>query len=91
MLQERLDNRPPSIAITFPDGITDYLILSYFYAEENRPKDCYFSDNLEHDSGACVAMTGCIGTYDVELTIMSDHATESGMYKWTKDGKAEEI
>ena len=36
-------------------------------------------------------MTGCIGSEDVEFTIMSDHATDSGLYKWSKDGSVELI
>ena len=38
---------------------------------------------------ACVAMTGCIGKEDVEFTILSTHATNSPMFKWTKEGKVE--
>ena len=91
MLQERLDNGAPSIAITFPDGHTDNLILGHFYAEEDRPRGCHFSGHLEHDSEACVGMTGCIGSDDVEFTIISDHASGSGMYKWKKDGNVEHI
>ena len=40
---------------------------------------------------ACVAMTGCIGKEDVELTIFSTHATNSPMFKWTKEGKVEVV
>ena len=37
LLQERLDNSPPRVSITFPDGHTDNLILRHFYAEEIHP------------------------------------------------------
>ena len=50
---------------------------------------CHFSGHLEKDSEACVGMTGCIGSEDVEFTILSDHATCSGLYKWSKDGNVE--
>ena len=40
---------------------------------------------------ACVAMTGCIGEEDVEFTILSTHATNSPMFKWTKEGKVEVV
>ena len=40
---------------------------------------------------ACVAMTGCIGKEDVEFTILSTHATNSPMFKWTKEGKVEVV
>ena len=40
---------------------------------------------------ACVAMTGCIGEEDVEFTILSTHAKNSPMFKWTKEGKVEVV
>merc|ERR1711910_177418 len=89
LLQGRSDNGSPSVSITFPDGHTDNLILSHFYDEENRPEGCHFSGHLEKDSEACVGMTGCIGSEDVEFTILSNHATGSGLYKWSKDGNVE--
>merc|ERR1712018_68304 len=89
LLQGRSDNGSPSVSITFPDGHTDNLILSHFYDEENRPEGCHFSGHLEKDSEACVGMTGCIGSEDVEFSILSDHATGSGLYKWSKDGNVE--
>ena len=36
-------------------------------------------------------MTGCIGEEDVEFTILSTHATNSPMFKWTKEGKVEVV
>ena len=36
-------------------------------------------------------MTGCIGSEDIEFTIMSEHTSDSGLYKWTKDGNIENI
>ena len=36
-------------------------------------------------------MTGCIKSEDVEFTILSNHASESNMYRWKKDGTVENI
>ena len=90
-----MDNGTPSVAITFPDGYTDTLVLNhYYYSDEediNVQAGCHFLGHLANDHDACVAMTGCIGQEDVELTIMSEHASDSGLYKWNKDGTIEII
>ena len=36
-------------------------------------------------------MTGCIGSEDVEFTILSEHAPETGLFKWKIDGNVEVI
>ena len=54
-------------------------------------ESCHFIGHLENEREACVAMTGCIGSEDIEFTIMSEHATESPMFKWSKQGNAEVI
>ena len=82
---------PPKISITFPDGYTDNLILDHFYPEEDKIEGCQFIGHLEKEQEACVAMSGCIGSEDVQFTIMSDHVTESSLLKWKKDGSVEHI
>ena len=63
----------------------DRLVTYYLF------EGCYYSGHLERDTEACVGMTGCIGSEDVEFTILSDHATDSGSYKWSKNGSVELI
>ena len=36
-------------------------------------------------------MTGCIGSEDVEFTLMSEHAPETSLFKWKIDGDVEVI
>ena len=99
MLEDRLANAPPpgarsyppKISITFPDGYTDNLILDHFYPEEDKIEGCQFIGHLEKEQEACVAMSGCIGSEDVQFTIMSEHVTESSLLKWKKDGSVEHI
>ena len=38
-----------------------------------------------------MAVTGCFGSEDVELTILSKYAPESGMFKWNLDGTVENL
>ena len=65
----------------------------YFFEEDRiaQVEYCNYIGHLENDPEACVAMTGCIGSEDVEFTILSEHVTESPMLKWTKDGIVETI
>ena len=84
LIQERLDNGIPSIAITFSDGYSDLLVLNHFYDRDNRPEGCHFMGHLENEPNSCMGMTGCIG-------IMSEHATGSGSYTWNKDGTVDNL
>ena len=34
-------------------------------------------------------MTGCVGSEDLDLTILSTHSGDSAMFKWTKEGNVE--
>ena len=92
--EKKTSNGAPSISITFPDGQKDTLLLSKFYGNEEERKAgverCHYNGHLEKEPEACVAMTGCVGTDDVEFTIFSSHS-ESNIFKWTKDGNVEVI
>ena len=47
---------------------------------------CNYVGHLAIEKDACVAMTGCFGSDDIELTIMSSHAVGSTGFLWTKEG-----
>merc|ERR1712172_96759 len=93
LVEERSSNGSPSIVVTFPDGYQDNLVLSKFYAnEQNRmasKERCHYIGHLENEHTACVAMTGCVGSQDVQFTILSKHSPKSSTFKWTKDGNVE--
>ena len=57
----------------------------------NGAEECHFIGHLAKEQDACVAMTGCVGSEDIDFTIMSSHATKSAMFKWSKDGHVEII
>ena len=88
-------NQVPSIAITFPDGSTDTLVLEKYYSNEADRKakidNCNFIGHLSQERGACLAMTGCLDSEDVEFTIMSSRLNGSPMFKWKRDGHVERI
>ena len=94
LLEERSANGAPTVTVTFPDGYTDTLVLSKYYSsEEDRmagAEACHYIGHLANEHDACAAMTGCIGSEDIEFTIMSRHA-KSSMFRWTKGGNVEVI
>ena len=93
LVEERSSNGAPSIVVTFSDGYQDVLVLSKFYAnKQNRiasKERCHYIGHLANELTACVAMTGCVGSQDVQFTILSKHAPNSSTFKWSKDGKVE--
>ena len=59
-------------------------------AKLTRPDDCHYIGHLEGEPEACVAMTGCPGSEDIDFTIMSEHSHLS-MFTWLKNGTVEFI
>ena len=47
--------------------------------------------HLLSEPEACLAVTGCPGLEDVDLTILSEHAPGTGMFKWYKNGRVENV
>ena len=95
MIGERSMDEVPSISIAFPDGSIDTLVLDKYYSNEDDRKAgfnrCNFIGHLAEETDACVGMTGCPESEDVEFTIMSSRLNGSPMYKWKKDGNVERI
>jgi len=100
LVEERNANGVPSVAITFPNGHSDIILLDKYYAnEEDRMikenqgvpnvEQCIYFGHLVKEPEACVAMTGCVGSEDVEFTILSAHNTGSHMFKWSKEGEVQ--
>ena len=81
------------VAVTFPNGQMDQLVLERHYTNEGdriaRIEHCRFIGHLANEPEASIAMTGCIGIEDVEFTILSKHATESSLFKWYRNGSVD--
>merc|ERR1719367_1470677 len=95
LINDRSANGTPIIAVTFPNGHSDTLVLTQFVdgdgSQKPTSRDCRYIGHLRSEPEACLAMTGCVGSEDVEFTILSEHAPESGMYKWNIDGQVENL
>ena len=70
------------------------MILSRYYSNENdrlaRTEKCHFFGHLKGEPEACIALTGCPGSDDLEFTIMSEHSTDA-TFKWNKNGEVQLI
>merc|ERR1711971_724811 len=92
LISERSANGAPTVAVTFPNGHSDTLVLSPFTdGITDSAKNCRYSGHLLSEPEACLAVTGCFGSEDVELSILSKYAPESGMFKWNLDGTVENL
>ena len=71
------------------------MVLEKFYGNDEDKKAkldwCHYIGHLENEHTACVAMTGCVGSQDVQFTILSKHSPKSSTFKWTKDGNIENM
>ena len=68
----------------FADGSSDFLVLSQY-----EGLDGHFIGHLANEKTACVAMVN--HPEHAELTIMSNRAIGSTMYKWHNNGNVELI
>ena len=93
VIEKRSKVSSPTINVTFSDGYMDTIVSWKHYSNKEQKrsikndKDCNYLGHLLHEKGACVAMTGCVGMEDVVFTIMSEHATDSFHFVWTKKGE----
>ena len=94
-LLEKSSDGTPSIEIEFPDGYKDTLVLEKFYGNDEdkkaKPERCHYIGHLANESESGVALTGCVGSEDVEFTILSIHFKACQIFKWTLDKKVEII
>ncbi len=57
----------------------------------DRRLHCNYFGHLESDKSACIAMTGCLGVDDIDLTMTSDHLKGVHAFTWKRDGAVEAI
>jgi len=95
LTKDRLIGEVPSVSIEFPDGSKDTLILRKFYSNNQDRIEgndrCNFIGHLAVETSACVGLTGCPESEDVELTIMSSRVNGSPLFKWKRNGDVKRI
>ena len=70
------------------------MLEKHYFNQEDRiasGNECHYFGHLANEKGACVSMTGCLGSEDILFTIMSVHATDSPYFEWTKEGEVNAI
>ena len=98
LLEDRSEDGSPNLAITFPDGYSDTIVLTKYFASEDDKvqermsgvEDCNFVGHLKNEK-ACLAMTGCLDSEFREFTIFSEHAGHRTSYRWFSNGTVESI
>ena len=84
LIEERSENGHPLVKVTFPDSSSDFLVLSKYDGLEG-----HFIGHLRDEPEACVAMVHHLK--HTEITLMSERAVGSTMYKWKANGEVELI
>ena len=85
LIEERSENGHPLVKVTFPDSSSDFLVLSKYDGLEG-----HFIGHLRDEPEACVAMVH--HPEHTEITLISERAVGSTMYKWNKfNGEVELI
>ena len=84
LIEERSENGTPLVKVTFPDGSSDFLFLGKY---DNM--DGHFIGHLRDEPEACVAMVH--HPEHAEITLLSERAVGSTMYKWKTNGEVELI
>jgi len=80
--EERSLEGTPTIDVVFDDGFEDTLILDTIsFGDEDRIEGeeiCDYFGHLASDLTSCVAVTGCVGAEDLDITIMGERG---GLYQ----------
>ncbi len=61
-------------------------VANVFINVRSGKLNCNFIGHLANELEACVAMTGCPGEKDVELTVLSKNNEEHYRFEWKTDG-----
>ena len=84
LIEERSENGHPWVKVSFPDSSSDFLVLRKYDG-----LDGHFIGHLRDEPEACVAMVH--HPEHTEITLMSERAVGSTMYKWNKSNGEVEL
>ena len=71
---------PPTVEVTFENGIKDNLQLEHFHMKNmNAPIGCRYIGRLQNNPWSSVAVTGCLNQPgdNMEVTMLSNHSINS--------------
>merc|ERR1711899_100176 len=92
VIASRSIEEPPTIDVTFANGMQDALDLSHFRMHEQATVGCNYHGTLKNDPSAVVAVTGCLNKPGdkMEVTLISKNNINK-MFEVDFDGNAEII
>ena len=66
---------PPTIEVTFDNGVKDALVLKHYRMNERSALACHYIGHLKNSPSSRVAVTGCLNKPEdtMEVTLISEH------------------
>ena len=70
-------DQPPSVAVSFANGVSDDLILMQYKMHESSMGGCNYLGRLRQSPSSSAAVTGCLNNPGdrMEVTLISEHNT----------------
>ena len=83
---------PPSIQVTFANGVKDELVLDHYRMNEESPIGCNYIGHLKSQPSSSVGVTGCLNEPGdrMDVTLISKH-NKNKMFSVDFDGNAKVI
>ena len=75
VIASRSIEEPPTIEVTFGNGVKDNLVLQPFQMNSEAPLSCSYIGRLQNSPSSSVAATGCLNKPDdvMDITIISEN------------------
>ena len=66
---------PPTIEVTFDNGVKDALVLKHYRMNERAALACNYIGHLQSSPSSSAAVTGCLNKPEdrMEVTLISEH------------------
>ena len=92
VISSRSIDEPPTVEVTFANGVKDNLELSHYKMHERAVVGCNYHGSLKNDPSAVVAVTGCLNKPGdkMEVTLISKNNINK-MFTVDFNGNAEVI
>ena len=92
MISSRSIDEPPTVEVTFANGVKDSLELSHYKMHERAVVGCNYHGSLKNDPSAVVGVTGCLNKPGdkMEVTLISKNNINK-MFTVDFNGNAEII
>ena len=75
VISSRSIEEPPTIEVTFDNGVKDTLVLKHYRMNDRSALACHYIGHLKNSPSSKVAVTGCLNKPEdrMEVTLISEH------------------